>query len=63
MTDTPHMDAAEARRLVDADKARRVQAAAEQVAALLREAECDLVAVPQITPDGRITAMVQIVAR
>lgn len=53
----------EARKLVDADKAARVQAAAEAVAAILRERECDLVAVPQITPDGRVTAVVQIAAR
>lgn len=53
----------QALKLVDADRAQRVQAAAEQVAAILRERECDLVAVPQFTPDGRITAVVQIVAR
>lgn len=53
----------EARKLVDADKQARVQAAAEAVAAILREHECDLVAVPQITPDGRVTAVVQIAAR
>lgn len=62
MSDTP-MSADEARRVVDADKAQRVQAAAEQVAAILREQGCDLVAVPQLTADGRVTAVVQIVAR
>lgn len=53
----------EARKLVDADKQARVQAAAEAVAAILRERECDLVAVPQITADGRVTAVVTIAAR
>lgn len=57
------MTADEARKLVDADKAARVQAAAEAVQTILREQECDLVAVPQLTPDGRVTAVVQIVAR
>lgn len=56
------MTADEARKLVDADKAARVQAAAEAVQTILREQECDLVAVPQIV-DGRIVAVVQIVAR
>ena len=49
--------------LVEADKQRRVKAAAEAVAAALREHECDLVALPQIAADGRIVAVVQIAAR
>ncbi len=53
----------EAAALVAADKQRRINAAAEAVAAVLREHQCDLVAVPQITPDGRVVAVVQIVAR
>lgn len=57
------MDANEARKLVEQDKQARVQAAADAVGAILREHECDLIAVPQFTPDGRITAVVQIVAR
>lgn len=57
------MTPTEAARLVAADKERRVQAAAEAVAAALREHECDLVAVPVITPDGRITAQVQVIAK
>lgn len=53
----------QARKLVDADKAARVQKAADAVAAILREHDCDLIAVPQLTPDGRVTAVVQIAAR
>lgn len=56
------MTAEQALKLVNADKERRVQAAAEAVAAVLRAQECDLLAVPQIV-DGRIVAGVQIVAR
>jgi pyruvate/2-oxoglutarate dehydrogenase complex dihydrolipoamide acyltransferase (E2) component len=58
-----NMTPIEAAALIAADKERRVQAAAEAVQAALREHECDLVAVPQVTPDGRIVAVVQIVAR
>jgi pyruvate/2-oxoglutarate dehydrogenase complex dihydrolipoamide acyltransferase (E2) component len=57
------MTPVEAARLVAADKERRVQAAAKAVQAALREHECDLMAVPVITPDGRITAQVQVVAK
>ena len=53
----------EAAALVEADKQRRVQAAAEAVAAALREHNCDLIALPQITADGRVVAVVQIAAR
>lgn len=62
MSDAP-MDATEARRLVDADKQRRVNAAAQAVQDALREHECDLIALPQIAADGRIVAVVQIVAK
>ncbi len=57
------MTPAQAAVLVDADKQRRVRAAADAVQAALAEYQCDLVAMPQITPDGRIVAVVQIVAR
>lgn len=57
------MTPTEAAALVEQDKQRRGQAAAEAVAAALREHGCDLVAVPQITADGRVVAVVQIVAR
>jgi len=57
------MTPTEAAALVEADKQRRVQAAAEAVQAALKEYQCDLVAVPQIAADGRVVAVVQIVAR
>lgn len=57
------MTPTEAAALVEADKQRRINAAAEAVAAALREHNCDLVALPQIAADGRIMAVVQIVAR
>jgi hypothetical protein len=41
----------------------RAQEAAERMAELLKELDCDMVAVPQITADGRIVATIQIVAR
>lgn len=56
------MTTEQAAQLVEQDKQRRVQAVAEAAAAALREHKCDLVAVPVITPDGRITAQVQVVA-
>lgn len=57
------MTPTEAAALVEADKQRRVKLAAEAVQAALTEHGCDLVAVPQIAPDGRVVAVVQIVAR
>ena len=56
---TPEQAAA----LVEADKQRRIKAAAKAVQAALAEHGCDLVAVPQIAPDGRVVAVVQLVAR
>jgi Holliday junction resolvasome RuvABC endonuclease subunit len=43
-----------------AEKLKRVS---EQIAAILRENECDLVAIPQFTPDGRVVAVVQLVEK
>lgn len=57
------MTPTEAAALVEQDKARRIEAAAAAVQAALREHGCDLLAVPQLTPDGRIVAVVQLVAR
>lgn len=57
------MTPTEAAQLVEQDKQRRVQAAAEAVQAALKQHECDLVALPQVTADGRVVAVVQIVAR
>lgn len=57
------MTAEQARKLVDEDKERRVKAAAEAIQATLAEYQCDLIATPQIAPDGRIVGSVQIMAR
>lgn len=53
----------EAAALVEADRQRRVQAAAEAVAAALKAHDCDLSAQVVITPDGRLDAQVLIVPR
>ena len=57
------MTPAEAAALVEADKHQRVKLAAEAVQAALAAHNCDLVAVPDITPDGRISAQVQVKAK
>ena len=57
------MTPAEAAALIKADSEHRVKLAAEAVQAALTEHGCDLVAVPQIAADGRVVAVVQIVAR
>ena len=62
MTDTP-MTPAEAVALVNNDKIKRTEAAAKAIQAVLVAHECDLLAVPQIAPDGRVVAVVQIAAR
>ena len=57
------MTPTEAAALLEADKQRRMKLAAEAVQAALAEHGCDLLAVPQIAPDGRVVAVVQLVAR
>lgn len=57
------MTPTEAAALVAADQQKRARACGEAVAAVLREHNCDLVAVPQIAADGRVVAVVQIAAR
>jgi pyruvate/2-oxoglutarate dehydrogenase complex dihydrolipoamide acyltransferase (E2) component len=57
------MTPTEAAQLVEQDKQRRIKLAAEAVQAALAEHGCDLVALPQIAPDGRVVAVVQLVAR
>ena len=53
----------EAKAAVAADQERRVRLVGDAIAAILREHNCDLVAAPFITADGRITAQVQVVAK
>ena len=57
------MTPTEAAALVEADRQRRAKLAAEAVQAALAEHGCELLAVPQITADGRVVAVVQLVAR
>ncbi len=57
------MTPTEAAALVEQDRQRRIKAAAEAVQAALAEHGCDLVALPQFAPDGRVVAVVQLVAR
>jgi hypothetical protein len=49
--------------LIEADKRERARAFAAHVQEGVAKFACDLVGIPQLTSDGRIVAMVQIVAR
>jgi hypothetical protein len=53
----------QAKAAVEADGAERAKMFAVYIEAGSREYNCDLVAAPQIVSDGRIVAVVQIVAR
>ena len=57
------MTPTEAAALVKADNERRVKAAAEAVQAALAAHNCDLVALPTITAQGTLSAVVQIIAK
>jgi len=56
-------DVTAAQAALDADRQARVDRAAARIQAVLAEERCQIVAVPQITADGRIVAVVQIVAQ
>lgn len=53
----------EAEQLLEADKRQRVEAMGKAIQAAAQEFHCDLLGVPQIAPDGRVVAVIQIVAR
>ena len=55
-------DATEAAAVIAADQERRARLVGEAIAAILKEHNCDLVAVPFIQ-DGRINAQVQVIAK
>lgn len=55
--------AEQAAALVQADRQRRAQTALEAIEATLAAHACELVAIPQIAPDGRIVAVVQLIAK
>lgn len=48
---------------LEADRRERAQRAADAIAAILKEHDCDLIATPFITADGRINAQVQVIAK
>lgn len=53
----------EAKAALDADARQRVEAANSALTDILARYNCELVVSPQLTADGRITAIVQIVAK
>lgn len=57
------MTPTEAAALVEADRQRRIKAAAEAVQAALAEHGCGLSAQIVVTPDGRLDAQVLIIPR
>lgn len=58
-----NITAEQARKLLEQDEQARSNAAAQQIQAVLAEHNCQLIAMPQITADGRVVATAQIVAR
>lgn len=52
-----------AQEAIEKDMLQRSQQCGKELAELMKKHNCDLVAVPQLTPDGRTVAYVQIVAR
>jgi hypothetical protein len=61
--ETETMTPAQATTLIEADKQQRMKAVLEAVQAALTKHNCDLVATPQFAPDGRVVAVVQIIAK
>lgn len=48
---------------IEAWRKQRLEACMQQIKAILQEYDCALLAVPQITDDGRITAVVRVEAK
>lgn len=64
MTETKQIvDVATAQAALDADRTQRAGAAGREIQAVLAKYRCQIVAVPQLTQDGRIVAVSQIVAQ
>jgi hypothetical protein len=57
------VDVATAQAALDADRTQRAEAAGREIQAVLQRHRCQLVAVPQLTQDGRVVAVSQIVAQ
>lgn len=60
MSDKPTITPEQAAALIAADQQARVDAMRADMDALLKQHRCQLVAVPQITQDGRIVATIQV---
>lgn len=58
-----NMTVQEAQQLLDLHRQQRSEQASAAIRAVLEQYTCDLVAVPQLTADGRIIADIRIVAR
>ena len=52
-----------AEQFLEADKRQRAEAMGQAIEEAAQEFRCELLGVPQIAPDGRIVAVIQIVAR
>jgi len=57
------VDIVAAQAAIEADRTQRAETAAREIRPVLARYRCQVVATPQLTPDGRITAAVQIVAQ
>ncbi len=53
-------DLAAARKAIEAERTDRINRASQRINVILAEEHCQLVAVPTLTPDGRIVALVQL---
>ena len=60
MADEEQLSAARARLALAADKMARVKACSDEIFAVCERHGCRLVAVPMLTPDGRVVAQVQV---
>jgi hypothetical protein len=57
------IDIGAAQAAIEADRQQRAESAAREIQAVLARYRCQLVAVPQLTSDGRIVAVSQIMAQ
>ena len=64
MTDKPQaVDIGAAQAAIEADRKQRAEQCGKAIEAALARFGCQLVPTPQLTPDGRLTAVSQIVAQ
>ena len=55
------VSASKAKMVLEADRMHRMTLCSEEIAAVLKRHGCQLVAVPMLSPDGRVVARVQVV--